>query len=118
MLQGRPLEEHLSQSSLWPEVHKLYGHGNDVFALAACPAGSCLVSACKAQTADAAELIVWDARSPDFDAVQRLPAHNLTVTQLSFSPDGRFILSVSRDRSFCIWRALHDPVGELSSHCT
>lgn len=45
----RPLEEHLQQSTLWPEVFKVYGHGNEIFALAAAPEGGFLASACKAQ---------------------------------------------------------------------
>lgn len=44
-----PLEEFLQQSSLWPEVFKAYGHGNDLFCMAASPAGQFLASACKSQ---------------------------------------------------------------------
>lgn len=112
-MQGRPLEEDLCAATLWPETHKLYGHGNDVYALAACPLGTCLVSTCKATTADAAELRVWDSRVPSVDlpCVQQLPAHTLTVTQLKFSPDGCFLLSVSRDRSFAIHARKTSPVA-------
>ena len=46
---GRPLEEHLQQSTLWPEVYKVYGHGNELFCLAADPRGRFLASACRAQ---------------------------------------------------------------------
>lgn len=101
-VQGQPLEEDLCAATLWPEVQKLYGHGNDVFALAACPHGSCLVSACKAQSAAAADIRVWDVHAAE-PCLQRLPGHSLTITQLRFSADGRFLLSVSRDRSFCLY---------------
>ena len=45
----RPLEEHLQQSSLWPEVYKVYGHGNEIFSLAGDPSGEFMASACKSQ---------------------------------------------------------------------
>ena len=111
VLQGQPLEEVLSQSTLWPEVYKLYGHGNDVYSLAACPQGTCLVSASKAQSAASAELRVWDCRHPDFSQVQTLHVHKLTVMQLRFSADGSFLLSASRDRSICIHSAQHHGSG-------
>lgn len=101
----------LGQSTLWPEVHKLYGHGNDVYSLAACPRGTALVSSSKAQSAASAELRVWDCRHPDFVQAQVLPGHKLTVTQLRYSADGRFLLSASRDRSVCIYRAIHLEAG-------
>lgn len=44
---GAPLEEHLGQSTLWPEVHKLYGHGGELSALAADPRGAFVASACR-----------------------------------------------------------------------
>lgn len=106
-MQGRALEEVLGQSTLWPEIHKLYGHGNDVFTLAACPQGTALVSASKAQSPQAARIRVWDVRHEAFSEAQVLPGHSLTVTQLSYSRDGRFLLSVSRDRSFCLFQAQH-----------
>lgn len=48
---GPPLEEHLAHNTLWPEVLKLYGHGNDLFCVAADPLGHFVASACKAQVA-------------------------------------------------------------------
>lgn len=46
---GPPLEEHLAQNTLWPEVVKLYGHANHILCLAADPLGKYLASACKAR---------------------------------------------------------------------
>ncbi|GMH35495.1 hypothetical protein BSKO_03363 [Bryopsis sp. KO-2023] len=100
-VEGPPLEEHLCQNTLWPEAHKLYGHGDNVFSLACDPAGEFLASACKAQAADVAMIWIWDTKS--WGNVAKLQAHTLTVTQMEFSRDGRYLLSGSRDRSFCVF---------------
>lgn len=55
-----PLEEHLCQNTLWPEVRKLFGHGNNVQALASC--GSLLASAAESKTADLADIWLWDTQ--------------------------------------------------------
>jgi len=100
VVSGPPLEEHLSQNTLWPEVHKLYGHGNDLFSVAADPTGSFLASASRAQSQSTAAVILWDTKS--WTQVCSLESHNLTVTHLAFSPCGRFLASVGRDRKLCI----------------
>lgn len=111
---GAALEEHLAQNTLWPEIHKLYGHGNDIFSLAADPQSQYLASACKAQTASLAKIFIWDVSKWAICPGGELEAHSLTVTQLCFSPDGNLLASASRDRSFAIFK--RTKCGDCSSH--
>ncbi|KAL4524822.1 hypothetical protein Ndes2526A_g06926 [Nannochloris sp. 'desiccata'] len=98
---GPPLEEHLAGSTLWPEIHKLYGHGNEIYCVAAHPTGRYLASACRAQSTSTAGILMWDTKTWTFCA--NLEAHSLTVTQLAFSPNGKFLASASRDRTLAIF---------------
>uniref|UniRef100_A0A6U2IET4 Elongator complex protein 2 n=1 Tax=Chlamydomonas euryale TaxID=1486919 RepID=A0A6U2IET4_9CHLO len=99
---GPPLEEHLAQNTLWPEVHKLYGHGNDVYCLAVSRDGRYAASACVAKSASAAEIWVWAVAS--WRGVAQLAAHTLTVTSLAWSHNDRYLAACSRDRSFSVFR--------------
>lgn len=103
ILAAPPTEETLLQNTLWPEVHKLYGHGYELFALAADPQCELLVSTSRAQQAEHSCIFVWNEQQ-NWSLVDRLNAHTLTVTQMSFAPDGRRLVSVSRDRTW----ALHE----------
>lgn len=96
-----PLEEELKQDTLWPETAKLYGHGNEVVRVAAHPSSGTIASACLAQSARDAEIIVWDANIGMERG--RLHAHDLTVTDMRFSPDGKLLVTASRDRSVAIF---------------
>lgn len=59
-----------------------------------------MATACKATTADHAVVRVYEAVKWQ-PVGEPLAGHSLTVTKISFSPDDRYILSVSRDRT---WR--------------
>lgn len=96
-----PLEEELKEKRLWPETAKLYGHANEISCIAADLSNDVLASACKAQNAKDAVIILWDAVTGL--ECGRLCGHDLTVNQLRFSLGGNRLLSVSRDRSFAIF---------------
>ena len=105
-----PPEETLVQNTLWPEVHKLYGHGHELFTVATSPDSSLVASACRATDVTSARVIIWDpetwAEVPAchdgthfqyfFYQIGNVEGHNLTVTQLAFSPCSQYLLAVSR----------------------
>lgn len=55
----------------------------------------------QAQSAPVAEIWLWEVGT--WKAVGRLQSHNLTVTQMEFSYDNAFLLSVSRDRNLSVF---------------
>lgn len=64
-------------------------------------------TACKATSADHAVIRVYDTTNwRPFG--QPLAGHNLTVTRITFSPDDRHILTVSRDRTWRLFRLQAD----------
>ncbi|XP_053687063.1 elongator complex protein 2 [Sabethes cyaneus] len=96
-----PTEETLMQNTLWPETQKLYGHGYEIYALAATHNGRFLASASRASSIEHAKILIWDTTT--WKIIQRLQAHQLTVTQLSFAPSSTLLLAVSRDRSLSVF---------------
>ncbi len=63
--------------------------------------GRLLVSGCRAQTAAVAVLRLWDTST--WAEVQALHGHTLTVTGITFMCNDSRIVSVSRDRSLCVF---------------
>lgn len=108
-----PIEEKIAWHTLWPESHKLYGHGNELFTLCSDHEGKLVASSCKAQTSSVAEIWLWQVGS--WKAVGRLQAHNLTVTQMEFSHDDSLLLSVSRDRQFSVFSIKGTGTDEFNS---
>ncbi|CAH1104108.1 unnamed protein product [Psylliodes chrysocephalus] len=101
-----PTEETLVQNTLWPEAQKLYGHGYEVYCLAASSDGKFLASACKSSKPEHAAVLLWD--TSNWKLVQKLMSHTLTVVQLQFSPDNKHLLSVSRDRRWSLFTKQDD----------
>ncbi|KAK6921695.1 WD40 repeat [Dillenia turbinata] len=107
-----PIEDQLAWHTLWPESHKLYGHGNELFSLCCDHQGKLVASSCKAQSAAAAEIWLWQVGS--WKAVGHLQSHSLTVTQLEFSHDDNFLLAVSRDRQFSVFSINRTGTDDIS----
>lgn len=59
LITAPPTEENLMQNTLWPEMQKLYGHGYEIYALAATTDGKILASSCRATNEEHAQIIIW-----------------------------------------------------------
>jgi elongator complex protein 2 len=79
--------------------------------VAASPSGDMIATACKATTAEHAVIRLYDTTTWQ-QILPPLAGHTLTITRIVFSPDGRFILSCSRDRT---WRLFRKKEGELGT---
>ncbi|KZP32865.1 WD40 repeat-like protein [Athelia psychrophila] len=103
----RPFEGELASVTLWPEVEKVFGHGYESMSLAVSNSRRFVATACKATTAEHAVVRVYDTDKWQLYG-RVLEGHSLTVTRIAFSPNDRFVLSVSRDRT---WRLFEDKDG-------
>ncbi|KAG6812317.1 hypothetical protein H0H92_003401 [Tricholoma furcatifolium] len=93
----RPFEGELAAMTLWPEIEKS-------ITLTISPNKRFMATACKATTPDHAVVRVYETTK--YQPVgQPLAGHSLTVTRIAFSPDENFVLSVSRDRSWRLFKA-------------
>jgi elongator complex protein 2 len=97
-----PLEDDLSKHLLWPEIQKLYGHGFETSAVSTTNDGLLIATACKASSKDHAAIRVYTLENWQ-ECTEPLVAHNLTVTGLQWSPDDKYLLSVSRDRMWTLF---------------
>ena len=109
-----PLEDQLSRYTLWPEHEKLYGHGYEISAVAVSHDRKLIATACKATSVDHAVIRLYD--TSDWHEIKpSLAAHSLTATDLAFSDDDQYLLSVGRDRQWAVFaRSDQDPTTYTS----
>lgn len=98
-----PVEEGLHNNSLWCEVTKLYGHALELLAIDVDLASGLIASSCKGKSDQTAGIRIHDRRQT-WREIQVLHGHLLDVTKVRFSPDGAFLVSVSRDRTWRLFR--------------
>jgi elongator complex protein 2 len=94
-------EVDLCRDTLWPEIDKLYSHGDELFTLAISPDNKYFASAARASLTGDSAIRLWDVSS--LSMLKSLSLHKLTVVQLAFSPDSTKLLSVSRDRTAIVY---------------
>ncbi|PBL02467.1 WD40 repeat-like protein [Armillaria gallica] len=99
----RPLEGELAAATLWPEVEKVFGHGYESITIATSNSHRLVATACKSTSPEHSVVRIWDTKTwQPFG--EPLAGHSLTVTRIAFSPDDQFLLSVSRDRTWRLFR--------------
>jgi WD40 repeat protein len=77
----------------------LQGHTSDIYSVAFCPDGSCIVSG-----SDDATIRAWDVlEGTEIYAI--IGGHNRRVVSVAFSADGQSIVSVSTDHTLRTWKA-------------
>ncbi|CAK9809067.1 Elongator complex protein 2 [Anthophora quadrimaculata] len=106
-----PTEEELMQYTLWPELQKLYGHGYEIFSITARHDGLLLATACKSTSQEHSAILLWNTNT--WTQVQKLVSHQLTVTQMEFSPNDKYLVSVSRDRRWTLFECKDDNMYTL-----
>jgi elongator complex protein 2 len=94
-------------TTLWPELDKLYGHGYETLSVAASPDGRFCASSCKSTSPEHALVRLHDWKQ-QWKEIETLPGHSLSVTRLRFSSDGSLLLTVSRDRSWRLFKRSSD----------
>lgn len=99
-----PLEDLLQRYTLFPETDKMYGHGHEVALVAVLHSGAVVALSCRANAElhAAVRTFVWD--ETHWQPRDVLVGHQLTATRVRFLPDDAYLLSVLRDRLWCLWR--------------
>lgn len=92
-------------------AEKLYGHAYDLISIAASHDGSCVATACRAADADHANILIFSSKTWRVQG-EPLRGHNLTITSMRFRHDDKYLLSVSRYRSWHLFAK--DAAGGVS----
>uniref|UniRef100_A0AC35F0N9 Elongator complex protein 2 n=1 Tax=Panagrolaimus sp. PS1159 TaxID=55785 RepID=A0AC35F0N9_9BILA len=114
VFEKRPTTNQLLRFTYWEVAESLYGHANSASAVCTDAEAKWIATSCHATSPDDAVILIRKVN--DWNIHNRLYAHSLTVTKLSFSPNSKYLLSVSRDRSFSIFDVDNELNWTLKNH--
>lgn len=107
-----PTEEEKIRHTKWEEIRKLYGHGYEIFSMASRHDAKLLATACKSNNEEHSSILLWSTVT--WGHVQKLISHRLTVSQMEFSPNDKYLVSVSRDRRWSLFYSQYDDVDNIN----
>lgn len=109
-----PLEDQLQRFTLFPEIEKLYGHGFEISCFDFDKTSNILASCNKSNTKKNSQIKIFNLNDYTLMTNIIMEFHNLTITSLKFSPCGQYLLSCSRDRTWCVWKKIVLESGDIS----
>ncbi|XBW35626.1 hypothetical protein QEN19_001200 [Hanseniaspora menglaensis] len=109
-----PLEDQLQRFTLYPEIEKLYGHGFEISCFDFNKSLNILASCNKSNTKKNSQIKIFNLNDYTLMDTITMEFHNLTITSLKFSPCGDYLLSCSRDRTWCVWKKNITNEGKLN----
>lgn len=109
-----PLEDQLQRFTLFPEIEKLYGHGFEISCFDYDKTSNILASCNKSKTKKNSQIKIFNLNDYTLMSTIIMEFHNLTITSLKFSPCGEYLLSCSRDRTWCVWKKVVLESGDIS----
>uniref|UniRef100_A0A914YAT8 Elongator complex protein 2 n=1 Tax=Panagrolaimus superbus TaxID=310955 RepID=A0A914YAT8_9BILA len=113
VFERRPTTNQLLRFTFWEVAESLYGHANSASAVCTDTEAKWIATSCQATSAEDAVILIRKVN--DWNIQHKLYAHQLTVTKLSFSPNSKHLLSVSRDRSFAVFDIDNDSNWNLKN---
>ena len=83
-------------------MNKLYGHPHEIQFIARNREGTLLASSCTALNKESATVLIWDIAS-NWKILKMIEHHNYTVLGMEFTPDGKYFVTVSKDRRLAVF---------------
>lgn len=107
LMQFPPIAKDIRTKTMWPELHKLYGHGNELLCVCSTTSGKYIASACRARNEATSAIWFWDTKTW-MPSSLKLTGHASSVANMTFSSNDKWLASVSKDRHLCLYAMCYE----------